>query len=186
MELMTDHQVRLLLDLAWDVGARVDNEHVVQWARLNRQSPLDIGFLIRITEKFGHILIIPKRLPLYAKEFLVFCKHEKDRWGQFEESPRNLADVELRREVQQLRWLAGLSTREDRYVDQLWGIIPFTPLRQFELAKQERLTPPAIKKRLNSIERRMLLAGYLSGLGPVERLYVLNRREPIHLGVPTH
>ncbi len=108
-------------------------------------------------------------------DFLWLCKHEKERLDRLEESAPSLDAVELRLDVRKLRWLAGLDLREERYVDQLWGFTPFTPLKQVELAKQDRLTPPAITKRVNSITRKLKAAVYLSQLQPVERLQAFLR-----------
>lgn len=174
---MTGCQVRMLLDLAWDVSARVDNERVVQWTQLQGLSPLDVGFRVRIAEKFicGRLLIVPKSLPLYAKNFLRLCEDEERRFDQLGEPLPSLNVVDQRRYIEKLIWLGGLDSRGKRYVDQLYGFSPFTPLKQVELAEQEHLSPPAIAKRMNAINRRLVAAAHLSQLQPVERRYAFLR-----------
>lgn len=174
---MTDRQVRMLLDLAWNVSLRVDNDHVVQWTRLQQLSPLDFGFRVRIAEKFicGRLLIVPKNLPLYAKDFLRLCEEEKRRFDQLGEPLPSLSVVDQRQYIEKLMWLGGLDSRGKRYVDQLYGFSPFAPLKQVELAEQERLSPPAIAKRVNAINRRLVAAAYLGQLQPIERLHAFPR-----------
>lgn len=183
--MMAREEIRVLLDLAWDVGARTDNEHVVQWASLHRLSPLDSGFLVKIAEKCisGRFLVVPKSLPLYAKDFLRLCASEKRLFDQLEEPAPSLDVIDLRVYIGKLTWLAGLDRREKRYVDQLSGFGPFTPLWKSELADQDHVSRPAITKRVNTIHRKMLAAAHLSELQPAERLDVFQRWEEGRRGI---
>lgn len=156
-------EIRQLLDRALDTGQRLNHSDLTALARFHRSRSLNQGFLVAIGQRFRPTGI-PLTLAAYVKSFVKMCIEESRRYSLVNAEVDTIPLVEARLYVGQLVALAreiGLTIREMRYLNQLYGLSGFTELSPWELADQDGVARAYVSKVRASFERKLRLAAVI-------------------------